>query len=69
MVNPYALRDQRVAAKPQIQLGQSSALKKFEKFQNKYNTTTERQTNKTKKNSVLDSSADEDDYKKSNNNV
>ena len=39
MVNPYAVnpaqRDQ--PAKPQVLLGQSTALKKFEKFQNKYN--------------------------------
>jgi len=38
MVNPYQNRapSQGSVAKPQILLGQSNALKKFEKFQNKY---------------------------------
>ena len=62
MVNPYSLNSNQrgLASKPQIQLGQSQALKKFEKFQNKYTTSVERK-NIIIKNTILDTFKDDDD--------
>jgi hypothetical protein len=64
MVNPYAVNS-RQTNKPQIQLGQSQAIKKFEKFQAKYSTTgttsgSKKQFRK-KKNSDNDSDDNDDD--------
>ncbi len=72
MVNPYQNRapSQGSVAKPQILLGQSNALKKFEKFQNKYDpnqTSVERKNikkkevlEKKKTRHVLDTTDEED---------
>ena len=66
MVNPYALGSRNLAPKKQINLGQSSALKKFEKLQAKH---TERQSGSFGKgrksinslNSSNDNNEDEED--------
>lgn len=64
MVNPYAVNS-RQTNKPKIQLGQSQAIKKFEKFQAKYSTTGttsgSKKQFKKKKNSDNDSDDDDDD--------
>jgi len=62
MVNPYALNT-RQPAKPQIQLGQSQALKKFEKFQAKYQASASgaSQSNKFRKRNDDDDDDDDDE--------
>lgn len=67
MVNPYAVNQaQRAPAKTRVSLGSSNALKKFEKFQSKYNpnmTSIERKKEKKKNKpakGILDTT-DEDD--------
>ena len=60
MVNPYAVNASRQPQKPQIQLGQSQALKKFEKFQAKY-TASASGTFKSKKKNNKSSEDDDDD--------
>ena len=60
MVNPYALNT-RQPAKPQIQLGQSQALKKFEKFQAKYQASASGASPKKKYGKRDDDDDDDDD--------
>ncbi|CAF0742232.1 unnamed protein product [Brachionus calyciflorus] len=57
MVNPYALNARQTQKK--VTLGQSQALKKFEKIQAKHTGKIEKKTNKFKKNVSINSSGDE----------
>lgn len=68
MVNPYAVNQaQRAPVKTQVSLGSSNALKKFEKFQSKYNpnmTSIERKKEKKKNKpakGILDTTDEDDD--------
>lgn len=59
MVNPYALNS-RPQPKSQVNLSQSLALKKFEKFESKFTSSLEKRDKKPSRTFTIDSSDDEE---------